>query len=275
MTLENFHIKIGRYCIFRCFRVVSGKHTWEQRTVKHERNNGTSVDWAVYAKVCLSFSRSRNVFMCISDCVCVVCVCVCVLMYVSVLVGDSERKIWTQPMCETNRNRKMCLPTVPESVLLLIQSTEEVRDDPALWNKRFHITTTCWSVIHVNNKQSRKGREKGGLELIWKGGGGNNASQHPMLLSGLAKYNPDRVIAPRLTNAVLRKYLKGTAGVGQKCWHSKITLSDNICRVAHSQPVFSIQPWQRVGSISLHPLPCSPRSRNMLFFFQNQSLNEV
>lgn len=38
-----------------------------------------------------------------------------------------------------------------------------------------------------------------------------------MLPSGLTKYNPGRIIAPCLTNAVLRKYLKGTAGVRQKC----------------------------------------------------------
>lgn len=57
-------------------------------------------------------------------------------MYVSALVGDVEKKIQKQAMCETNRKQEMCLQTALEFMLLLIQSAAKVGGDPAVYKQK-------------------------------------------------------------------------------------------------------------------------------------------
>lgn len=156
-------------------------------------------------------------------------------MYMSVLVRDSEKKktkathVWNRKCaCQPCYNPRCCS----------YRGTAAADDDLKISQ---HAYAGAW--------------------YIWTNRGGDDMNvkkRNPYSIPCRHQAGPNITLpAPsHHTNAPWRKYLKGRAGVGQKCWHSEIALSDNICRVSHSQPVFSIQPWQRVGKYpGLIPFP--------------------
>lgn len=159
-------------------------------------------------------------------------------------------------MCETNRNRKCAFQSFWNPPCSSYKETAVEAGEKQKGSKQ------ASAGVRYMGTTSRTGINKHRYKYYDT----KKSMQYPFPLSGPAKYNPYRTIAPRMTNAALRKYLKGRAVVGQKCWHSEIALSDNICRVAHSQPLFSIQPWQWIEASSLALSLSLPHTLQNVFF---------
>lgn len=159
---------------------------------------------------------------------------VCVVM----LVGDSERKIYKQPMCETNRKQEMCLQTTLGSALLLLMQCAQ---RSCKKNKRFHRTTMCWSVIHVNNKQNTDGRTGVDIKIV-------KPSQCPTLPSGLTKYSPGPIIVLHFLQ--MQRWGKTLKEQQERYGSADIqrSLAVTTFFMYHTlMPMFSIQPWQRLA----------------------------